>query len=343
MASEKNPASAPSDHPSNDRFFPAASREADRRRVCSLSTCCGKHASLPHSGRAPIRSAAAVLSLILLLSPSACRRESAEPETIQDLIAREYKFPEGWNELNGEALRLFTEGQKAESTALLESFVESHPDFADAHFALAANHEFIALDMKDDPAQVSERKQHLEAAVAHYDRFRTLSSEPEDRGQASNLLIDLYGPDGLNRMDEAVAVARQYIIERPTNPAGHAKLARMLRWQGSHELGTAVLLEALQRFPPGERDSQLNDELVAHVQETPQMSREDAERLLGEALSDAERQIGVPSTRGLGLLLKSRALRAAARRIEQNPDRQRELEAEYERLQTEGLALLVQK
>lgn len=292
--------------------------------------------------RAYGRAAAALLSLILLLLP-ACQRESAQPETVQETAVREDKIPEGWNELHLETLRLFTEGQRAESTAMLESFIERHPDFADAHFSLAANHEFIALEMKGDPGQASERKRHLEAAIEHYERFRELKSDPEDRAQGSQLLVDLYGPDGLGRVDEAVAFARQYVVERPTNPAGHAKLARMLRWQGSYDAGTEVLLEALQRFPPNERDSDLNDELVAHVQETPQLPRAAAERLLAEALSDAERQIADPSTRALGLLAKSRTLRAAAERIEQTPDRQRKLAAESERLGEEGLALLLQK
>ena len=289
-----------------------------------------------------MKSAAAALSLMLLLSQPGCRRESAEPETIQDLIAREFASPEGWTELNHETIRLFSEGRKAESTAMLESFVELHPDFADGHFALAANHEFMAVDLKDQPEQVAERTRHLEAAVAHYERFRELKSDPDDRAQASNLLVNLYGPDGLNRMDEAVAVAREYTMERPKDPGGFAKLARSLRQQGSYDAGTQVLLEAVRRFPPGERDTQLSDELIAYVQETPQLSRETAERLLAEALSDAERQMAVPATRGLGLMLKSRAVQASAQRIEQNPDRQRELEAESERLQREGMALLLQ-
>jgi hypothetical protein len=312
--------------------------------IRSMSKLGHKRASLQHRTRALGKSAAAVFSVILLLSQPACQRESAKTETVQDVIAHELeKTPEGWNELNLETIRLFREGQRAESTAMLERFVERHPDFAEAHFALGTNHEFIAGGMKDDPGEASERERHLEAAIVHFKRFRELKSDPEDRAQASTLLVDLYGPDGLNRMGEAVAFARQYMSERPTNPEGHAKLARMLRWQGSHEAGTKVLMEALEQFPPVEREMDLNDELVAHVQETPQLPRAVAERLLAEALSGAERQIAVPSKRGVGLLAKSRALRAAAERIEQNPARQRELAAESERLQKEGLAIILQQ
>lgn len=291
---------------------------------------------------AHMKCAAAVFSLVLLLSLPACRKESAEPETIQELIAQEFASPEGWVELHQETLRLFTEGQKAQSTAMLESFVELHPDFADGHFALAANHEFIAADMKDDAAGVAERARHLEAAIAHYQRFRDLNSDPAIRAQATNLLVTLYGPDGLNRMDDAVAFARHYTIERPKDSRGFATLAQMLRRQGSYDACTEVLLETLRRFPPGQRDTLVNDELVAHVQETPHLSPETAERLLGEALADAERQMTEPSTRGLGLMLKARALRAEAQRIEQNPTRRRELEAESARLDKEGMALLIQ-
>jgi len=301
---------------------------------------CGKHH--PPS-RTLSRSAAAALSLLLLLVQPACRREGAQPETVQQTAVREYETPEEWNELNLETVRLFREGQRAESTAMLESFVERHPDFADGHFSLATNYEFIAREMKEDPGQASERERHLETAIVHYKRFRELKSDPEDRAQASNLLIHLYGPDGLNRMDEAVAFARQFVTERPTAPAGPAMLARMLRSQGSYDAATDVLLESLQRFPPDERDSDLNDELVAHVQETPHLPRGDAERLLAEALSAAESQIAVPATRAVGLLAKSRALRAAAERIEQDPVRQRELAAESERLGKEGLALLLRQ
>jgi hypothetical protein len=262
---------------------------------------------------------------------------------VKDAITLEHKFPPGWADLDREASRLFAEGKQAESTAMLETFVASHPDFADAHFMLAANHEGLARDSRDDPAKASERKRHLETAVAHYGRFRELKSDPDDRAQASSVLVGLYGPEGLNRPDEAVAIAREYTLERPLQPGGYASLARMLRWQGSHEAATTVLLETLQRFPRGQRNSQLNDELVAHVEETPQLSREIADQLLAEALWDAERLIADSSTRGLGLLSKSHALRAAARRTDQSPERQKELEAESDRLQKEALAVQMGK
>jgi tetratricopeptide (TPR) repeat protein len=287
-----------------------------------------------------VRSAAITLSLIVILSGAGCQPESSQPETVSDMMAREFAWPEGWAELDREALRLFTEGRRGESTAMLQTFVDRHPDFADGHFSLGANHEAMARDLKDDPARASDRTTHLEAAIAHYKRFRELKSDPGDRAQGTQLLVQLYGPEGLNQMNHAVAFARQYVQELPSSAFVQVLLAEMLRKQGSHEEATDVMLQVLQRFPSEKRDVDLSQEFLDHVEESPQLPRSTAERLVSEALASAERQIAVPSTRGGGLLAKSLALRTAARRLEQDPKRQQELTAESERLLLEGLALM---
>lgn len=288
-----------------------------------------------------MRYAVAGLALTLLI-PAACRRETNRPVTVGEALAREHNYPEDWSQIDSESARLFQEGRKAESTAMLQKVVDAHPDFAEGHFSLAMNHEFIAKEL-ESPGQAAARTEHLEAAVHHYQRFRELMSDPLDRAQGTRPLVELYGPDGLNRIDEAVKFARLYVGERPDTGDAHAVLAAMLRRQGSPDLATVVLVDSLQRVSVENRPGRLMDEFVDHVNESPNLPRATAEHLLAEALASAERQMADPSSRGVGLLNKAKVLRTQAGRLEQDPVRKKQLAAEAERLQGEGTNLILYK
>jgi hypothetical protein len=277
------------------------------------------------------------LSVSLLFCAVACSRDSSKPQTVGEALATVLKYPEGWSATDAEALRLFQQGKKVESTALYQTVVDAHPDFAEARYSLAANHEFMAEDLKGDPGRAEARNRHLETAAIHYKRFRELKSDPLDRAIATSLLVSIYGPQGLNQIDEARAFAQHYIEEKPASAHGYGMLAAMLRVQGATDRATEVLLQAFDKVTADERDLYLAEHLVTHVKESPNLTRATAERFISEALAGAERQIPIESTHGLGLINKANALEVRAARLEQDPAKRKALAAEARRLHLQGL------
>jgi len=288
-----------------------------------------------------MRYALLTLSVTLFVCAASCSRDTGKPTTVGEALAVELEYPEGWSETDAEAIRLFREGKKVESTAVYQKVVDAHPNFAEAHYSLATNHELMANELKDDPAQADVRKRHLETAAVHYKRFRDLKTDPLDRASATSLLVTIYGPEGLNRIDEARSFARRYTEEKPTSARGYGMLATMLRLEGAHDRATEALLQATQMVSVDERDLVLAEHVVQHVEESPDLPRATAERFLNEALASAERQMAGESTRGLGLVLKGKVLHARASRLEQDPAQKKQLAAEADRLHRQGMDVLL--
>lgn len=289
------------------------------------------------------------LLLVVLVAGGACSRDTASSAATESTPKVDIA-PDGWNEVRMKAIELFQQRQYAESTAVLEQFVQAHPNYSQGHHHLGENHQLLG-SMESTGIPPAARREHLETAVRHFTRARELSVDPLDREVATDMLVLTLADDGLNRLDEALRYARENADEQPTAP-NYARVASVLRSLGKAQDGADVLMAARDRLAAYEREYKLANAMVDHVEESPDLARETAAGLLNAALASAERlqapdaeltsESFLPASqlRGAGMLLKADILRVQAERFVQSAAEKSKLLAEADRLHKEGMALV---
>ena len=243
--------------------------------------------------------------------------------------------PSNWSEINSEAIRLFREGRRADSTAMYKKVVDTFPDFADAHFSLATNHEMQADDLRRDAAQTAARTEHLRQAAVHYTRFRELSADdPLVRGQASGFLVKIYGPDGLKEMDKAVSAGRDYVKDEPADASSYGTLAGALRAQRDYSGATDALKAAMAA---AQKNARLARYLTEHVKEAPGLQPAVVQQFLTTASEIADRLTADANTgnQADGYTVKALIVEAQAA-IEKDPVKKKQLLAQVDRFDQEA-------
>lgn len=247
--------------------------------------------------------------------------------------------PAGWNDTLTRASRLLLQGKSVEAIALYEKAVQASPSFDAAHYGLAEAHLVAADALKPQGAsQAAARRRHLEAAAVHYRRAIDLGSGQNLMAMAS--LVTVYGKDGLNRLSEAEAFARQLVQAHPSTVVWHVKLAGLLFDQGRLAEGTDVLHKAPTVLQGGDRIV-FGLTLTNTVVERPELSASLARILLEDARTLADQELkSQPQNRDL-LMIKSAALELLATRVEQDPKRREALKKEassaFDRFHEAGL------
>lgn len=285
----------------------------------------------------------ALVTIALCLAVASCAAPAPEgkadpSQTVSAMPAA----PEGWSSVNRDSTELFAQGKTSEGIALLERFVAAYPDFCEAHFSLADSHLNVAGQLKsDDGTLTAERKQHLEAAARHFDRFHALSEDPLDRAQATRLLVQVHAADHLNRLNTAETLARRLLEELSGRSDGYAVLAGILRQSGRHGEGARLLHEGLAKAPAEER-ADFAKHMIDHVSHSPALSDDDTRSLLDAAVPIVDGQLRATPESAVLILRKAEATKAQGR-IEKDAARKKALADEAERLNAKGTRLLLGK
>jgi len=94
----------------------------------------------------------------------------------------------------------------------------------------------------------------LESAAQAWQRFLALDPPPAQAGQVAGLMVQAYGPEGLNRTEEAVR-ALEIIAEARPGPNTYANLAAAAYGAGQKRKGDLAKAEALELADRDEREA----------------------------------------------------------------------------------------
>ena len=270
--------------------------------------------------------------VIAAVSIGGCKAD--EPQTTEQKLDAIFKAPDGWSEADRQAIALFAEGKFDESFAIHQQWVDKHPEFAEAHYSLADSHFVRSVQLQGDgPEAEVKRKEHLQAAAAHFRRYRTLAKDedPEVRRLATATLARILSPEGLNELREAEEVARDWVGEHPENMTAYGTLAQILRAAGKADQVPEVLRDAKSAVRADDRDDYA-ELVIAHLEASAALPREQVESLLEEVRMIYEAELQTDARSWKAVSLKADALRLRANRLETNPARKRALLAEAEEL-----------
>jgi tetratricopeptide (TPR) repeat protein len=153
------------------------------------------------------------------------------------------------NRLFATANALYAEQRYAEAVEVYRAVLSADPSRGEARFFLAN-----ALDNLFVPARRGQpaNDRLLEDARTHYATAATLLVGPQQvvlLKRTLQFLTALYGPDKLNRPDEAEAVVRQLVALDPSDISSYFGLARIHEEAGRLADAEAVLLQAQAAAP----------------------------------------------------------------------------------------------
>ena len=244
------------------------------------------------------------------------------------IVALLVQTPAGWEATYQRGQQLVLDHKTADAIKLFEAAVKASPGFDGADYTLADTHYMAALEaaMKG-PSQDAVKRQHLEAAALHFKRAAELKGVTLQL--AVGQLMRLYGEDDLNRPNEVITFARQYVQLSPSSPMGHITLARALNATGQEAAATAAFLGA--RTAVGADDSLLLAiAILDYVVQTKAGSTADIKALLDYAEAAIDRGLKEdPKDRRLIVARGASALFRAQR--ETDPARKRVFDAEASR------------
>ena len=89
-------------------------------------------------------------------------------------------------------------------------------------------------------------RRKLQSAADAWQRLLALNAPPAQAAQVAGLMVNAYGPDGLNRQDDAVR-ALEVIAEARPGPNTYANLAAAAYGAGQKRKGDLAKAEALER------------------------------------------------------------------------------------------------
>jgi tetratricopeptide (TPR) repeat protein len=233
--------------------------------------------------------------------------------------------PPGWEETKarGEELRYQT-GMGPEAVALLQKVVDAVPGFPDGHFELAAAHWEEAS--RDYGGAMSERRPRFEKAIEHFRRAIELGYQP--RGDAREQIAQVQVR--MMRFDDAEKEGRAWAAEEPGDPAAWWMVAGAVVAQDRAQEGARLMLDAGPKI--GASGQVEYAQFLTWIADLPPMSREDRQALLDAAQAIVDQEVAAQRVSSDLLLVHAKVLSTRAEHLEQDPARQRELQAEADRL-----------
>lgn len=130
-------------------------------------------------------------------------------------------------------------GQHDQAIAIGESYLKGYADNVDGHLMIGAAARDAAHAASD-----ARRSVHFERAATHYGRVLELSKHPNWRLLALAGLLDVNGPQGLNRPAAAERYARMLVAEDPQNIGNYSNLVRVLEEARKYDELAAVFDQA---------------------------------------------------------------------------------------------------
>lgn len=97
-------------------------------------------------------------------------------------------------------------------------------------------------------------KRKLTGATDAWQKFLALDPPPAEAGQVAGIMVQAYGPEGLNRQDDAIR-ALEVIAEARPGPNTYANLAAAAYGAGQKRKGDLAKAEALERADKDEREA----------------------------------------------------------------------------------------
>lgn len=278
------------------------------------------------------------VSLVLLASVVGCG-DRKSPETASQILDRVLEAPPGFHDSDLEAVDLFTDGRFDEAFAIHQQWVDKHPNFAQAHYSLAEAHRLRGGQLRRE--QRDEYRAHLDKALTHFRRYRELAvDDPKGRATALAHMTEVLSAEGLNRLDEAAAVARRWVQEAPADVSAYHALAEVQRQQGREQEGLATLRGARKAATSADERGLYATYLVQYLEDAPQLPADDTRLALDEldGINDALREADAKDSSAVQR--RKRLLILRAERLEKDPARQQALRAEAAELNRLFLELL---
>jgi hypothetical protein len=268
-----------------------------------------------------------------MFAAASCGSELPESQsTTPAPLSAEYR------KLEQEAVQLAGQGRVAEGAAILEKWIQSHPDDREPHFQIA----FMllsAVEEADDRTRTADRAAQLERAATHFGRFVELSPDVGSKAQGLDYLVQTYVPANLNRPAEAEPHARALVAAAPAWPQAYRQLGAVLRPLGRGHEASQLMLEIRESIAPDERVNYVIM-LRTHVLQSPAMARDEARQLVETGLAVIDGEIAA-GRRDYGTLsLKADLLELQATRVEPDGPRQKALLAESAELHKQAAGLL---
>jgi tetratricopeptide (TPR) repeat protein len=290
--------------------------------------------------RTAFRCLGGCLTVLLIAQAAGCGGGANRPETASEILDRVLEAPAGFHDSDQQAVRLFSDGRFDEAFAIHEQWVEKHPNFAEAHYSLAEAHRLRGGQLRqEDPAK---QREHLEKAIAHLRRYHELAinDDPNIRAKALAHMTEILSAEGLNRLGEAEATARQWVEDTPGNLSAHDALARIQRDAGRVDEGLATLRAGSELAVTEDERGLYTAYLLQYLEAAPSLHRDATGTAVDEleAIVDASRQANPRDAYAVDR--KRRTLLLRAERLEQDPARQKALRSEAERLRPVFLELL---
>jgi hypothetical protein len=250
-------------------------------------------------------------------------------------------IPQGYYEDSSKARDLAIAGKHGDALAIYERYVKSHPQFGEAHAALASTHQAMGDAVTGTSATATAaRARHFEAAVTHYRRAAELANDPGPMPVQLALAIELYRPDRLNRPADAETLARHLVDRYPADPASHTILLQLLLASARRAEAATALAAANKAVPttPAERHA-LGVYLYDLVYRDKALTGDDARAIVVVAEDALGQALKANPDSMESLVYKSLVLRLRAARFEPNPERAKALVAEADRLRDRAMAL----
>ena len=253
------------------------------------------------------------------------------------ILALAIQEPAGWDATYQRGRQLLLDGKVAQAITLYEGAIKTYPTFDGAHFALAEAHRRAALEAElKGPAQTTARRQHLELAATHY--RHAADRRGDYRQNAVGYLMTVLGPDELDRPNDVVPVARDYIEISPNSHIGYIALAQALSATGQEAAATSTFLRARTAIRP-EGAGFFATTIIEYVIGTKTAAPADLKVLLEYAEGIVERELKEdPSSRAM-ITAKAAAASYRSQRLETDPARKRAAKAEADRLMDRLFAL----
>ena len=254
---------------------------------------------------------------------------AATPLLVIIALVVSLQAPAGWDAAYQRVLQLMLDDKTADAILVLEGVLKSSPGFDPARYELAGAHRMLALGAAlKGPSQEATKRRELGLAAVEYRRIAEGTSQYKPLAIVQLLMV--YGEDELDRPNEVISFARQYVQIDPGSATGHVALANALTASGQEAAATAAFLAARTRVRTDDAPL-LATVIVEYVHKAKASSTADLKALVDWADGVLDRLLrDAPNDRKL-LLTKAASASFRADRLETDPARKRALKAEADR------------